>query len=67
MGVSEQFETQEIVSVEGSSLTLSILEPQPEKLTMALSEFLVNINLFAELLLLMLRSKIMKNRFILLG
>ncbi|MBI6529732.1 enhanced serine sensitivity protein SseB C-terminal domain-containing protein [Proteus vulgaris] len=39
MGVSEQFETQEIVSVEGSSLTLSVLEPQPEKLTTALSEF----------------------------
>ncbi|MBG3012698.1 enhanced serine sensitivity protein SseB C-terminal domain-containing protein [Proteus faecis] len=39
MGVSEQFETQEIVSVEGSSLKLSILEPQPEKLTTALSEF----------------------------
>lgn len=39
MGVSEQFETQEIVSVEGSSLKLSVLEPQPEKLTTALSEF----------------------------
>ncbi|CRL60835.1 enhanced serine sensitivity protein SseB C-terminal domain-containing protein [Proteus vulgaris] len=39
MGVSEQFETQEIVSVEGSSLKLSVLEPQPEKLTSALSEF----------------------------
>ena len=39
MGVSEQFETQEIVSVEGSSLKLSILEPQPEKLTTALGEF----------------------------
>ncbi|WP_193014822.1 enhanced serine sensitivity protein SseB C-terminal domain-containing protein [Proteus sp. FME41] len=39
MDVSEQFETQEIVSVEGSSLKLSVLEPQPEKLTMALSEF----------------------------
>lgn len=39
MDVSEQFETQEIVSVEGSSLTLSVLEPQPEKLTTALSEF----------------------------
>lgn len=39
MGVSEQFETQEIVSVEGSSLKLSVLESQPEKLTTALSEF----------------------------
>lgn len=39
MGVSEQFETQEIVSIEGSSLKLSVLEPQPEKLTTALSEF----------------------------
>lgn len=39
MGLSEQFETQEIVSVEGSSLKLSVLEPQPEKLTTALSEF----------------------------
>lgn len=39
MGVSEQFETQEIVSVEGSSLKLSVLEPQPEKLTTALSKF----------------------------
>ncbi|MEZ2793227.1 enhanced serine sensitivity protein SseB C-terminal domain-containing protein [Proteus terrae] len=39
MGVSEQFETQEIVSVEGSSLKLSVLEPQPEELTTALSEF----------------------------
>ncbi|MBG2874128.1 enhanced serine sensitivity protein SseB C-terminal domain-containing protein [Proteus alimentorum] len=39
MGVSEQFETQEIVSVECSSLKLSVLEPQPEKLTTALSEF----------------------------
>ncbi|CRL60650.1 enhanced serine sensitivity protein SseB C-terminal domain-containing protein [Proteus penneri] len=39
MGVSEQFETQEIVSVEGSSLKLSVLESQPEKLTTTLSEF----------------------------
>ena len=39
MAVSEQFETQEIVAVEGSSLTLSVLEPQPEKLANALSEF----------------------------
>lgn len=66
MGVSEQFETQEIVSVEGSSLKLSVLESQPEKLTTALSEFLVNINQSAVPLLLMLRSKIMKRNFILL-
>lgn len=39
MDVSEQFEVQEIVAVEGSSLQLSVLEPQPEKLTQALSEF----------------------------
>lgn len=39
MGVSEQFEVQEIVTTEGSSLKLSVLEPQPEKLTNALSEF----------------------------
>ena len=39
MDVSEQFEVQEIVTVEGSSLKLSVLEPQPEKLTQALSEF----------------------------
>ena len=37
MDVSEQFEVQEIVAVEGSSLQLSVLEPQPEKLTQALS------------------------------
>ncbi|QAV22086.1 enhanced serine sensitivity protein SseB C-terminal domain-containing protein [Proteus hauseri] len=41
MAVSEQFETQEIVAVEGSSLKLSVLDPQPEKLTNALSEFFI--------------------------
>lgn len=39
MGVSEQFEVQEIVTVEGTSLKLSVIEPQPEALTQALSEF----------------------------
>lgn len=38
MDLSEQFEAQEIVTVEGSSLKLSVLEPLPEKLTNALSE-----------------------------
>lgn len=64
MDVSEQFEVQEIVAVEGSSLQLSVLEPQPEKLTQALSEFLVNISLFVVHLLLMLWSKVMMNPFI---
>ncbi|MEY2343823.1 hypothetical protein I3679_004545 [Proteus mirabilis] len=64
MDVSEQFEVQEIVAVEGSSLQLSVLEPQPEKLTQALSEFLVNISLFVVHLLLMLWSKVMMSHFI---
>ncbi len=67
MDVSEQFEVQEIVAVEGSSLQLSVLEPQPEKLTQALSEFLVNISLFVVHLLLMLWSKGDDESFYLIG